>query len=124
MSTIPKVPWSLNLSDIDSRLRFDQSMLQQQILLLKIGVPLQFFWFILSGIDYILTFGFTFTLHDESDATIKKMIELLLRIIFSFLCVFGGSIAILKPNIASLALLIAYVGFNILAQILNFNIFS
>jgi hypothetical protein len=47
-----------------------------------------------------------------------------LRILFAFVCVLGGSIAILKPKYASCSLLIAYIGFNVLIQVIQFYLLS
>jgi hypothetical protein len=99
-------------------------MLQQQIALLKISVPIISFMFILTGIDYLSRFGFALTLPSEGNDTIKEMVELLVRIIFTLTCVFWGSLAILKPNYAPCILLVAYITFNILMQLINFKFLS
>jgi hypothetical protein len=99
-------------------------MIYQQRALLKVVVPITFFMLIISTIDYLSRFGFSFDLPPDDLDSIKNMVELLVRIIFTFTIVFWGTIAILKPNHASCILLIAYLEVCILLQVINFKFLS
>jgi hypothetical protein len=70
--------------------------------------------FIFTAMEYLTRFGFSLTLSNDEPQLIQNQIGILLRVIFSFLCILGGGIAILKQNMASYSLLIMYVVFNIL----------
>jgi hypothetical protein len=99
-------------------------MLQQQISLLKTSIPIISLMFILCVVDYLSRFGFSFDLPDDGNDTAKNMVELLIRIISSFTCIFYGSIAILRPKSAFCVLLFSYISFIILMQLMNFKFIS
>jgi hypothetical protein len=94
-------------------------MLEQQILLCKFGVPVTALMLVFYGVNYLSKYGTNFGPSDDGAESIKDMVAILLRIIFSFTCVFGGGIALLKPNWSTFTLCFAYLIFSILVQVVN-----
>jgi hypothetical protein len=71
-------------------------------------------------VDYLSKFGAVFMPLDSENNAVKDMVSILIRIIFSFTCTFGGGISLLKPKWTSYLLCTAYSCFTILVQIVNF----
>jgi hypothetical protein len=69
-------------------------MLEQLILLLKMGVPTMIIMFGATAGEYLMRFGLSLEVPDNDPKLVLLQTELFLRLVFSSLCVLGGSIAL------------------------------